>query len=153
MLVALLLPYVCQKGAGTAHLVAVREEVPIAVAANELPKLPFRFHGRHGSIIKRIVLAGTRKVLVCVGDAIRVVVHPGWLWQASLSRVTCPAAAKPGSPDSSMSNLLMSSILFRERFPVPNLCPSKWTCTCATSGRGREGACDALACLEIVKQF
>ena len=47
----------------------------MAVAANELAKLPLRVHGRHPSIAKPIVMSGPHEVLVRVGDAISVIVH------------------------------------------------------------------------------
>ena len=57
------------------YLVAVREKVAVAVAANKLAKLPLRFHGGHPSITQPIVMPGPYEVLVGVGDSIRVVVH------------------------------------------------------------------------------
>lgn len=73
-----------QYKASCAHLVAVREEVAVAVAPNELAELPLRVHGRHGAVIKPIVLARAREVLVGVGDTIRVVVHAASLPSCSL---------------------------------------------------------------------
>lgn len=58
-----------------ANLVAVREEVAVAVAPNEFAELPLRVHGRHGAVIEPIILARAREVLVGVRDTIRIVVH------------------------------------------------------------------------------
>ena len=57
------------------YLVAVREKIPVAVAANELAKLPLRIDSGHSSIGSPIVMPGTHEVLVGVCDSIRVVVH------------------------------------------------------------------------------
>lgn len=59
----------------SSYLVAVGEKVPVAVAANELAKLPLRVDGGHSSIGNPIVMPGTYEVLVGVCDSIRVVVH------------------------------------------------------------------------------
>lgn len=67
------------------HLIAVGEQIPVAVAANELAKLPLCLHGRHVPVVKPIVLPGAREILVGERDAIRIIVHAAAAAAASFS--------------------------------------------------------------------